>query len=193
MIITEYVEVTMVSTNIKYYRRIYGEGLKLRNIVKVHISDLPSNSNKNIKCLCDQCNDDFERSYQNLMKQKLHLCYPCSRKRVGKIMDTSNTIKATRSRCGSKHPRWNPNKDELAKYKSKVQTLTKNTYKVYKGLINPNDYPRTLCGVDGGYQLDHIISIKEGFEKNIPPYTIAHVNNLQMLPWKDNRSKGSLR
>ena len=53
-------------------------------------------------------------------------------------------------------------------------------------LINPNRYVRTLCGVKDGWQLDHIIPIKECFERNIPPEEAASINNLRMLPWKDN-------
>lgn len=49
--------------------------------------------------------------------------------------------------------------------------------------------PRTMSGVDGGYQLDHIISVKYGFENGILPNVIGDVSNLQMLPWKDNRTK----
>lgn len=49
--------------------------------------------------------------------------------------------------------------------------------------------PRVRCGVDGAYQLDHIISIKRGFEEGIPASTISHISNLQFISWKANRSK----
>lgn len=52
------------------------------------------------------------------------------------------------------------------------------------------DKPRTLCGVVGGYQLDHIIPIKVGFEMGILPSIIGNINNLRFIPWKENRSKG---
>ena len=52
-------------------------------------------------------------------------------------------------------------------------------------------YFKTLCGVEGGWQLDHIISIKYGFENNIDPVIISSIENLQMLPWLDNVKKGS--
>ena len=39
------------------------------------------------------------------------------------------------------------------------------------------------------YHLDHKFSISEGFKQNIPPYIIGNINNLIMLPWKDNLSK----
>lgn len=80
----------------------------------------------------------------------------------------------------------NPNTPEYKRYAGKVHTLTRKTYKLYKEEINPDDHPRTLCGVEGGYQLDHIITIKFGFENNIPPEVLAEKDNLRMLPWKEN-------
>jgi 5-methylcytosine-specific restriction endonuclease McrA len=53
-------------------------------------------------------------------------------------------------------------------------------------IINPERHPRTLCGVEGGWQLDHIIPIKECFDRGIPPREAASLTNLRMLPWKEN-------
>lgn len=50
---------------------------------------------------------------------------------------------------------------------------------------------RGLAGVDESYHIDHRISIKYGFENNIPPFLMGNVNNLEMLPWKDNIYKSS--
>lgn len=49
---------------------------------------------------------------------------------------------------------------------------------------------RGVNGQDGAYTLDHKVSIKRGFIENIPPDTIAHIDNLQMLPWEENITKG---
>ena len=49
---------------------------------------------------------------------------------------------------------------------------------------------RGLAGVDGCYQLDHKVSIKFGFDNNVNPEIIGHINNLEFIPWKDNLSKG---
>jgi len=42
-----------------------------------------------------------------------------------------------------------------------------------------------------GYDLDHKFSIQEGFNRNIPPYIIADISNLEYIPSVDNRSKGT--
>jgi hypothetical protein len=48
---------------------------------------------------------------------------------------------------------------------------------------------RGLAGQLGAYHLDHIISIKYGFDNNIPAEQIGHISNLQMLPWLENIKK----
>jgi len=88
---------------------------------------------------------------------------------------------------GEEHHNWNPDKDEFSKYKYTVQSLTnKNDLSILENF----DKNRGLCGVDGAYQLDHIMSIKYGFDNNIDPELISSIENLQFIPWKENRSKG---
>jgi len=50
---------------------------------------------------------------------------------------------------------------------------------------------RGLNGVSGAHQLDHIISVSEGYRQNIPPEQIANIDNLQIIPWKDNLLKSN--
>jgi hypothetical protein len=45
-------------------------------------------------------------------------------------------------------------------------------------------------GEDGAYTLDHIVSLKKGFKEGIPAEQIGHIENLQMLPWEENITKG---
>ena len=56
--------------------------------------------------------------------------------------------------------------------------------------ILENYNKRGVNGQTGAYTLDHIISIKKGFIENISPEQIGHINNLQMLPWEENITKG---
>jgi hypothetical protein len=42
-----------------------------------------------------------------------------------------------------------------------------------------------------GYELDHKISIREGFEHGIDPSLICSVENLEYVPLRYNRQKGS--
>lgn len=72
------------------------------------------------------------------------------------------------------------------KYKNIVGKLTDKTYAKYIDVINPDRLPRTIAGVEGGYQLDHIKSVRECFDEGVDPEVCADVNNLRMLPWKEN-------
>jgi len=63
------------------------------------------------------------------------------------------------------------------------------TRKQNLSLLENYEKPRGLCGIDGAYQLDHIISIKQGFAKNIDPKIIGSISNLQFIPWQHNRNK----
>lgn len=82
-----------------------------------------------------------------------------------------------------------PNKDftkNYKKYKNAVYRLSQIVYNENKNIINPNNYPRTKMGVQGGWQLDHIKPISECFNEGISIQDAADVKNLRMLPWKEN-------
>lgn len=89
---------------------------------------------------------------------------------------------------GDKHPNWNPNKSEYSDYKSLVYMETRKHQHIFEQWDNYE--LRGLCGVSGAYQLDHIIPIKYGFDNNICSSIIGELNNLQLIPWKQNRTKG---
>ena len=75
-------------------------------------------------------------------------------------------------------------------YRNRVTARTAYTYKIFKEEINPLNLPRGTSGTDGAYQLDHIISVRTGFEQNISIEEMSARENLQMLAWLDNIKKG---
>jgi len=81
------------------------------------------------------------------------------------------------------------NTTQYKRYCSVVRRLTEKNYVEYKNLINPNNYPRTLCGVDGGYQIDHKLSVRFCYDNNISEEVCSSVDNLQMLEWSKNLNK----
>lgn len=78
---------------------------------------------------------------------------------------------------------------EERRYHRRVRWLSEKNYKKYKHIINPNNYPRTLCGVSGGYQLDHIMSVSYCFKHGINIEECSSINNLQMITWEQNLGK----
>lgn len=92
---------------------------------------------------------------------------------------------------GENHPQYREDTSEYKKYRQKVDLLTEKNYVKYKNFINPDNKPRTLCGVDGGYQLDHIYPVYNGFINNIPPEDIAKLENLRIIPWEENLEKSN--
>ena len=75
------------------------------------------------------------------------------------------------------------------RYRNKVTRLSNKIYAENINIINPNRYPRTRCGIKGGYQLDHIIPVSECYKNNISPEEASSLNNLRILPWKENLMK----
>jgi len=76
-------------------------------------------------------------------------------------------------------------KSEWERYKDLVKKLSGKNYRKNKEIINPDNLPTGVCK----YQLDHIYSIRHGFENNVDPSVIAHTANLRMLWHIDNKSK----
>lgn len=74
---------------------------------------------------------------------------------------------------------------EWAQYKFRVKYLTAKIYKRFKHIINPSDLPIGRCE----YQIDHIYSIRHGFENSVAPEVIASIHNLRLLWHIDNKSK----
>jgi len=78
-------------------------------------------------------------------------------------------------------------KEDLEKYfgyKKSVRSLTNRIYKKYRNYINPNKYRRGK-----NYHLDHIYSIVDGFENNVPVDITSNPHNLRMVPAKENLNK----
>lgn len=78
------------------------------------------------------------------------------------------------------------------KYTRFVRVLTEKSYVENKHILNPHNYPRTLCGVDGGYQLDHIKGIADCFRDGISIDDCASLENLQMVTWQENLYKRTI-
>lgn len=155
--------------------------------LKVRVEELKPNSNVNVACRCDECG----KKYIQRFSRDKDVCYPC-RKSAGMKGNTfGGAMKGKRNPkvAGPNSGRWNPNKPEFIRYGTRARWLSEVTYRANVQTINPNGHPRTLCGVEGGYQLDHKTSIKKAYDLGWTPEQCADIRNLQLLPWADNRAK----
>jgi hypothetical protein len=85
--------------------------------------------------------------------------------------------------------RDDPVYSNFRKYRNRVAVRTRKTYQLHKEEINPNNLLIGKCGIDGANQIDHIISVREGFEKGMLIEEISAKENLQILPWLENIKK----
>lgn len=133
--------------------------------------------------ICPQCKEEY-RTVRLYCSGK---CYHDSKK--GKRFLSTEFLKSV----DRSYPRPGAMKLDRKTYKgyrASVSKLTEQVYAEYIDEINPNRYPRTINGVEGGYQLDHVESVRNCFDAGHPPEYAARKENLQMLPWKDNLMKG---
>lgn len=72
-------------------------------------------------------------------------------------------------------------KSRLKKYRQEVNRITKS-----QPLFQLVNYDKRG---KGNFHLDHIISIKFGFDNNIDPEIIGNICNLRYVYYKDNLSK----
>jgi hypothetical protein len=75
-------------------------------------------------------------------------------------------------------------KESRQVYQEAVYAMTKISWREHFDKINPLRINRTENS------LDHIYSVQQGFNDNIPPYIIGHWTNLRMLTLPENSSKG---
>ena len=145
---------------------------------------------------CPQCNRAIYYSDKEHLKDGIRrnsVCTKCHNFKWGctwKGTINPNHIKKMRAtKAGfkswkeylQKYPKWK-------QYKAEVWRLTYANLRKNPPLENFDK--RGLCGVSGAYQIDHNISVRLGFDRNIHPMVIAEYNNLRMIPWRDNLRKG---
>jgi hypothetical protein len=85
--------------------------------------------------------------------------------------------------------RDDPVYSDFKKYRHRVGTHTAYSYRLFKEEINPQNLPRGKCGIDGAYQLDHIITVRQGFEQGISIEEISSKENLRVISWLENVKK----
>ena len=95
----------------------------------------------------------------------------------------------TGPRPHTRGPRPHLRREDIPAYRrfaNEVHKLSEHTYQDNIDKLNPERHPRTINGVDGGYQLDHIIGVREGFDKGMSPQELSRIENLRIITWEEN-------
>lgn len=168
-------------TTVSRYRKKYGichpRGLK------------PGQHNNKIKKTnkhCKICNNIFQITPST---DKIYCSRKCMYGDNDYILKLKNMNKSYMQTEKYRKSLMKPDTPAYRRYRNRVGKLTEKIYKQNEEIINPNKLKRTLCGIDGGHQLDHKISVRTAFNLGWRPEEVADLNNLQMLPWKTNLLK----
>ena len=87
--------------------------------------------------------------------------------------------------CLDGYGRYSDTNNEYRNYRNSVDVLTSINYRKYFYFINPLKLKRSFKD----YQLDHIVSVKAGFENNISVEIISSPINLKLVSPKYNSEK----
>ena len=89
--------------------------------------------------------------------------------------------------------RWIADEDlsEWVLYKKDVTRRTRKTLLDFGDKKFGIDWRDKIgkMGVDEGMQIDHIFSIKHGYDNGVAPEVISNITNLQMVTWEENIEK----
>ena len=87
-------------------------------------------------------------------------------------------------------------KDIIAENKERKRIDTLNNWETYKfpkyAKVARAEAYRVYGGhIPKGYTIDHMFSIKDGYDNRVPLCVISHKNNLRLIPSRENLSKGA--
>lgn len=151
-----------------------------------------NNSIKKFFKECPVCNKSQGYATEKILYENIRLntmCNTCSGlihkkgERLNNSLSPEKRLQMIATREGfSSYEEYQAKFKEFRKYHNKVRNLT------WKQPIETleNFDKRALSGTPGGYQIDHIVTIHDGFVNNIPAKTIAHISNLRMITWEEN-------
>lgn len=77
------------------------------------------------------------------------------------------------------------------KYKKKINNFIPTSFDEYAKKVRQLSYAKLKDKTPEGMEIDHLYSIKSGYENNVPVKIISDVKNTQFLTPEQNREKGS--
>jgi hypothetical protein len=196
------------SQTVKKY--IIALDLPLNNLQKT-IYDLIFPEAKNVKCKCCTNKVKFSStrfeyssccSSSCMTKYQMNELTPWTKERKSKMV--KNIRETNIEKYGVSNPAklkevQDKMKETRIKNGNMLEPKTREDFKMYSYYVWLETYKhqnklidrekRGRCGIEGAYNLDHLVSVYDGFQNNIPTYIIGSINNLKYIPWEENLSK----
>ena len=147
-----------------------------------------------VKMLVDEIADYFGVS-RTVISERLHEAgynlknHTNQRKKQSSFMKENNPVTK-----GSKRTRDEVEKMLVSREKNlqqKISNFKPTTYREYARFARFLSYRAFEKKVPDGYQIDHIYSIKDGWDNNVPVFIISGPYNLQLLSEAENKKKSS--
>lgn len=86
MILTEYVEVKIANRNVKYYKEVFGNWVRIGQVLEVPVEKLLPTNLVMVEVQCDYCGEKFARQYRLVLEGRKHIdkdtCRKCSHIKV---------------------------------------------------------------------------------------------------------------
>jgi hypothetical protein len=150
-----------------YYKHCNDCGNILYYSSKWHLTESIRNNT-----VCDSCaNYKYEKTWKNVITE-----------------DHIKSMRATKAGFTS----WEEYKQKYPSkkmYQNEVRRLTRKQPLHILPNYSKLEENWGKMGVDGAYQVDHIVSIDKGWKDMIPAEEIANISNLQVMKWEDNLRK----
>ena len=105
--------------------------------------------------------------------------------------DSGKTLLDIKQSKTGKTKRKNRPANEMSEYRRFVTFYTRLSIKNYGHTLENIDLRCNHAENKNAYHIDHMLSVYEGFHRNIPPYIIGSIHNLKVIPWRENISKSS--
>lgn len=147
-------------------------------------------STKLILCLCGVCNKQHKMMFRHVLKKDSRTtCKSCSKKEAALGNKNGKFGKGVSKGIGDKNPNWKGGKfKDYSLFAKKVHYLS-SKQPLY--ILENSDKPRGRCGVQGAYQLDHIVPISVAYAQGWSVEKTSAINNLRFIPWEENLSKSN--
>jgi hypothetical protein len=208
MLLTKKIKINVVPTNFKNLKQFYDE-IKLNEVIEINVNELSNNSTIKVESSCEICGDIIKLRYRdylrNIKRYNYYSCKKCKNLKTNitkellygdPLYNNSKKMILTKENTGIYIPA--EMSSDFQRYRKLVNRFTnkfkKQLFENWNGLDfydNENIQNNfNLLSKDMSYPtIDHKISLKSGFLKNIPPYIIGNINNLCITKRKINLLK----